>query len=323
MTVVAVLVVAMPGAVSAQTRGVQITPDGKRVLVNKDVGSERWAITLNEDGSATGNVFRSDGGEPAFIYCAPLSAPNAFECFGADACTDGTGAQRGIQGTPDEHRVLVQKDVGSERWAISLNFDDGTATGNIFRADGGEPAFVVCEPTGAPNAFSCSGADKCQATPCTDQFTPIGDVTLPESFFALPDPCAETYTALGEVTLPATFFVPPTLVSFGFTASAPLQAFQVRVSYPTAQGTFDGSGDAVSCTSNGGGIFTKNDNDAAGTLTLSVADTTNLGLPITVQCGFNVLGTLAAGDLTVVVQEVVQNNASGDPSVLTVDVAVD
>ena len=40
-------VLGTPSAVVAQSRGVQFTPDGKRTLVNKDVGSERWAITLN------------------------------------------------------------------------------------------------------------------------------------------------------------------------------------------------------------------------------------------------------------------------------------
>lgn len=323
MVALVALVMGAPGAVSAQSRGVQFTPDGKRTLVNKDVGSERWAIARNEDGSATGNVFRSDGGDPAFIFCAPLATPNGFECFGADACTDGSGAQRGIQGTPDEKRVLVQKDVGTERWAISLNFDDGTATGNIFRADGGDPAFVVCEPTGSPNAFACSGADKCRATPCTDLFVPIGEVTLPETFFAVPDPCVETFTALGTVTLPASFFVSSTPVTFGLTVSEPVQAFQLRVSYPTAKGSFVDSADNVSCTSDGGGIFTKNDNDAAGALTFSIADASNLGFPIQVRCAFSANGELAASDFTVVVQEVTQNNGLGDPAVLAVTVDVE
>jgi hypothetical protein len=323
--VMAVLVVGLlgaPGVAAAQNRGVQFTPDGKRILVNKDVGTERWAITRNEDGSATGNVFRSDGGDPAFIYCAPLAAPNAFDCFGADACTDASGAQRGIQGTPDDHRVLVQKDVGTERWAISLNFDDGTATGNIFRADGGDPAFVVCTPSGAPNGFACSGADKCRANPCTDPFEPIGDVTLPATFFAVPDPCVETYTALGSVTLPASFFVPATTVTFGLSVSAPVQAAQLRVTYPTAKGGFDGTAGEVSCTSDGGGIFTANDDDAAGRLIFSLADASNLAFPITVRCAFSANGAIAPGDFTVLVEEVTQNNAPGDASVMTVAVGV-
>jgi hypothetical protein len=318
---VAVMVVGWSGAASAQHRGVQVTPDGAIVLVNKDVGTERWAIALNEDDSATGNVFRSDGGAPAFVYCAPLGAPNAFECFGADACTDQSGAARGIQATPDGHRVLVQKDVGTERWAISLN-GNGTATGNIFRSDGGEPAFVFCDPTGAPNEFDCAGADKCQGTSCPNGFTPIGRVTLPESFFAVPDPCNETFTSLGNVTLPANFFAPPNLVTFAVGASAAVQAFQLRVSYPMGKGSFDGSFENVGCTSSGGGIFTKNDNDA-GTLILSVADTSNLALPLDIKCQFNASSAVTTGDFGVQVQEVTQNNGPGDPSVISVNVAVD
>lgn len=50
--------------------GVQVTRDGARALVSKDVGAERWAITRNsDDGTVTGNVFFSGGGEPAFLWC--------------------------------------------------------------------------------------------------------------------------------------------------------------------------------------------------------------------------------------------------------------
>jgi len=310
-----------PIASRAQSRGVQFTPDGKRVLVNKDVGSERWAITLNENGSATGNVFRSDGGPPAFVFCAPRAEANTFDCFGADACRDESGAERGIQSVPDATRVLAQKDVGSERWAMSLNFDDGTATGNIFRADGGEPAFVVCTPNGAPNTFDCAGADKCASTPCVP-FTPIATVTLPASFFTVPDPCNATYTEVGTVTLPPSFFAPPANVTFTIGASAAIQAFQLRITYATAKGSFVGSGDDVSCTTDAPGILTKNDVDDAGRLTLSIANATNLALPLTVRCGFNAADTIAPGDFGVTVDEVTQNNLPGDPSLLSVDVSV-
>ena len=311
-------------AARAEGRGIQFTPDGKRVLVNKDVGTERWAITKNENGSVTGNVFRSDGGPPAFIFCAPLATANTYECFGADACTDAGGAARGIQGVPDDTRVLAQKDVGTERWAMSSNFDDGTATGNVFRADGGEPAFVVCTPTGTPNEYDCAGADRCQDDPCTAPFTPIATVTLPASFFALPDPCNESYVDLGQVTLPASFFVPATNVPVTFTvgATAAVQGFQFRVVYPTSKGSFVGDADAVSCTTSAAGIFTKNDIDASGRLNLSVASTTNLTLPLTIDCVFGAVGTVAASDLAVTVDEVTQNGLPGNPSVLSVGVDV-
>src|SRR5262245_1237489 len=53
--------------------GVQISPDGKRVLISKDVGDERWAITLNDDNTVTGNVFPQDGGPPQFVWCEPAA----------------------------------------------------------------------------------------------------------------------------------------------------------------------------------------------------------------------------------------------------------
>jgi len=317
-----VMAVGIPTVGSAQNRGVQFTPDGKRTLVNKDVGAERWAITKNENGSLTGNVFRSDGGPPAFVFCAPGSSPTNYDCFGADACTDSSGAERGIQRVPDLTRVLAQKDVATERWALSLNFDDGTATGNIFRADGGEPAFVFCTPTGAPNTFDCSGADKCLGTPCTQPFTPISTVTLPDSFFALPDPCNAPYTDIGNVDIPPSFFQPVAAVTFNLSVTAAIQAFQLRVTYATSLGTFAGENADVSCTvEGGGGIFTKNDNES-GALFVSLANASNLTFPVTVRCGFDATGTVAASDFAVQVQEVTQNNAPGDASVLSVAVTV-
>ena len=49
--------------------GTRTTPDGKQVLISKDVGAERWAIAPNlNDGTVTGNVFRQEG-EPQFVWC--------------------------------------------------------------------------------------------------------------------------------------------------------------------------------------------------------------------------------------------------------------
>jgi hypothetical protein len=71
--------------------GIQITPDAKRTLINKDVGDERWAITRNaDDGSVTGNVFFPDGRDPLFLFCALTQQQGSelsFDCFGADSCT--------------------------------------------------------------------------------------------------------------------------------------------------------------------------------------------------------------------------------------------
>lgn len=108
-------------------------------------------------------------------------------------------------------------------------------------------------------------------------------------------------------------------VAFDFTAANGIQAFQVRVAYPTAKGSFTGEADQVACTiTGGGGIFTKNDNDAGGTLTLSVANTSNLTFPINVACTFDATSAITTADLTVTVQEVTQNNGPGNVADLTV-----
>jgi hypothetical protein len=111
-------------------------------------------------------------------------------------------------------------------------------------------------------------------------------------------------------------------VSFALTAANGIQAFQIRVAYDTADGSFTGSAENVSCTANGGGgIFTQNDNDN-GQLTLSIANTSNLTFPITIDCTFDATSGIAASDLTVTVQEVTQNNAPGNTADLTVNTTV-
>jgi len=205
--VVLVSAILCAGPAAAQDRGIQLTPDGARTLVNKDVGDERWAISLNPDETVTGNVFRADGGAPAFLYCFPVDGPDAFSCWGADACTDESGLARNIQ-RASNGVILVNKDVGAERYAINLN-PNGTVTGNVFRRDGGLPAFLFCTPTGTPHVYACSGADACTTEDCAGEpFAFVADVTLPDDFFELPPTC-DALALVGEVSLPSSFFTPP------------------------------------------------------------------------------------------------------------------
>lgn len=96
----AMLVASFVSNVSARESAIQITRQGPAIiLVQKDVGAERWAINLSlEETSAlelTGNVFRP-GGSAAFLQCRPVDVlnPNApleqrsvvYDCFGADTC---------------------------------------------------------------------------------------------------------------------------------------------------------------------------------------------------------------------------------------------
>jgi hypothetical protein len=85
-----------PTARAQTASGLQMTPDSRRYLISKDVGAERWAISFNlDDRTVTGNVFKTDGSEPSFIWCRitsetpapdPRQTSYLLDCFGADAC---------------------------------------------------------------------------------------------------------------------------------------------------------------------------------------------------------------------------------------------
>ena len=224
--------------------GIQVTPDEKGVLVNKDVGDQRWTITRNVL-TYTGNVFLSGGGDPLFLYCRQQGEDGddlQLSCSGANSCSEtscpefefiadvtlpvsfftppsdvaplaafiqdavrrasrgsvattatghalgGAGRASGIQITPDDERILINKDVGDQRWSIKRDLGDLTVTGNIFEPGGGDPQFLFCEQlneTAEDLQLRCSSAASCSATECP-AFEFIADVTLPKSFFALP-----------------------------------------------------------------------------------------------------------------------------------------
>ncbi len=70
--------------------GVQVSRNGSARFITKDVGSERWSISKNQDGSVTGNIFFSDGSPPSFVECDPRGSSGtdvSLACWGADACT--------------------------------------------------------------------------------------------------------------------------------------------------------------------------------------------------------------------------------------------
>ena len=115
----------------------------------------------------------------------------------------------------------------------------------------------------------------------------------------------------------------PVTVHFLFTATAELQGFDVDVAYPLAKGGFAGSADGVACVSNGDGFFVPNDRDD-GTMALLQASATALTFPFEITCQFDQAGgaPLAAADLGVTVDEVVENGATGDPSHLQVSIQV-
>ena len=83
----------------------QISPDASVVMIQKDYGSERWSITLNQNtGVYSGNVFKTDGRPASFVWCPKTSSTDqdiTFSCQGADACRDSTCPGVRDDGRPD------------------------------------------------------------------------------------------------------------------------------------------------------------------------------------------------------------------------------
>ena len=93
-----------------------------------------------------------------------------------------------ITETP-EGLVLVQKDVGGDRWSVGFDPVTGTVTGNVFFANGSPPEFLWCTKlSGDADTLhlGCSAMGPCLQGPCADQWKPVSEVALPTSFFAVP-----------------------------------------------------------------------------------------------------------------------------------------
>jgi len=102
-------------------------------------------------------------------------------------------AQRNVQRTPEGGYALVNKDVGDERWAITRDLETGIVTGNVYRAEGGDPQYLWCWPQDAatdPLRLRCQGTRGCE------EWVDLGDVELPASFFA-PAACEAGSTTSG------------------------------------------------------------------------------------------------------------------------------
>jgi hypothetical protein len=146
--------------------------------------SEAYTLVLTNGSPAeatpTPNATASPGSTPG---SSPTPGPAP-----TPAPTGGT-ARSGVRPVPGGLRNLISKDVGDQRWAITLN-PDGTVTGNVFFPDGGPPSFVFCEEIGRVGKnvrLSCSGADQCLESPClASAWTFIAEVELPLAFFEPP-----------------------------------------------------------------------------------------------------------------------------------------
>ena len=180
-------VVSLSGEARAQpASGLQMTPDSRRYLISKDVGAERWAISFNlSDRTVTGNVFKTDGSAPSFIWCRitaetpsadPRQTSYTLDCFGAEACAAAPCASEswteiasGLviggdfllpEGTLATFRGAVQP-IFTARCATAgchagatpaegLNLEDGQAYDNVFLVlEGGEHEHAATAPASA------------------------------------------------------------------------------------------------------------------------------------------------------------------------------
>jgi hypothetical protein len=122
---------------------------------------------------------------PADFFSPPGSeVARVVEAAAGDGTARAAMPNVGFRETPDGEHVLVSSDVGDERWAIALNRNDRTLTGNVFFPGGGDPAFVSCQQAlQQPDTYDCYGAGPCVEEGCNDQYTFISTVTLPGAFF--------------------------------------------------------------------------------------------------------------------------------------------
>lgn len=142
--------------------------------------------------------------EPTSVVRAMICALVTLALSGTLYSPAAAQTESGIQMTPDSRRYLISKDVGAERWAISFNLDDRTATGNVFKTDGTPTSFIWCEikdemPSANPPeiqyVMDCFGADACESAPCTEGgWTLIASDLAIGGDFMLPDGTRSTFS---------------------------------------------------------------------------------------------------------------------------------
>ena len=229
----------------SQPSGVQITPDGARTLISKDVGSERWAITYNpDDDTVTGNVFSPGGGDPQFVWCQrtgdngdpdPYTVQIDFTCSGAGACESASCP-------PGEWSLIAQVTLpgsfflppasGSSASAAERVATAGTAgvtpsglqitpdeKRTLISKDVGTERWAITrnpDQTVTGNVFSSSGGDPkfvwCERTGDDGNPDPSAvliDYACSGADRCVAEPCtASEWSFIGNVTLPGSFFLP-------------------------------------------------------------------------------------------------------------------
>jgi hypothetical protein len=112
----------------------------------------------------------------------------ALSVVGLLAAADVAFGSDSAQFSPECDKILVNKAVGAEQWAITLDIGSRDVLGNVFRTDGGPASFLSCDFQGSEDGvatYDCIGAQGCVFPPFCggEQWTTIATVEVPESFF--------------------------------------------------------------------------------------------------------------------------------------------
>jgi len=209
---------------------------------------------------------------------------------------------------------------------LSLMFAAGCGGGGGGGGGGGD------DPTDVPTPTASHAAER-TPTPAptstlsapTSTGTSLGSTPAPTPSAAdtTPEPTGSAGGSPGPTATPAS--VATTVrVDFAITSEEQLLGFQLTVLYPTASGSFTGSGAHVECPLGASGIFVKNDQDD-GHLILAAIDLSHYPSAFNLSCTFDVAAghVLTPADIGVTVTEVTRPDGTiGDASKFIVAVGV-
>ena len=93
-------------------------------------------------------------------------------------CIVGQGGAQSVAAlSSDGTQMIIQKDVGEDRWSITLRMEDGYVVGNVMTPTGS--VFLACDlkqQTGGNLTHVCSSYEG-------SRWEPLVDVTQPETFW--------------------------------------------------------------------------------------------------------------------------------------------
>jgi hypothetical protein len=171
----------------------------------------------------------------------------------------------------------------------------------------GTPALTATP--GAPTPLETAQGSTPAATPTSAALTPAPS----DGAGATPGPTATP--AAGTTTV---------RVDFTITTGESLLGFEFTALYPTATGSFTGSGANVACPLGASGIFVKNDQDD-GHLLLAAIDLSPYPSAFNLSCTFDVAAgqVLTPADIAITATEVTRPDGTmGDPAKFAVAVGV-